>query len=321
MTEPWELRLDRALWTPTALGTVGPNKMLRDMAHGSEMTYRPLLRTHLAAGQLVDDLEQAIDLIEDGTGWETLAETPEVAQQCPALGHWDDHTVAVVMRNWRDQQFRGVLVATCDRSDPEVAYLRTFWVPNVMSLTPSRFDDTVAAGFLTLFQALARKGAVAVTTSETWSGQSFVRVLRDVAGFRPTREVYADVGLSPADSALVLVDWRATFDESGLVRFATRPELDEPAHGELLSQLRRHFDHVASRLGDDVAMPAGFRITLKGEVHIDGPHGWGSGRSDNDWYDGPPDVFPDAGEPFDLQAHVRQGPAILARWLNDATRS
>jgi hypothetical protein len=37
------------------------------MALGSEMTYRPLLRTHLAAGRLAGDLERAIDLIEDDT--------------------------------------------------------------------------------------------------------------------------------------------------------------------------------------------------------------------------------------------------------------
>lgn len=315
MTEPWELRLDRALWTPTALGTVGPHGMMRDFAHGGEMSYRPLLRIHLAAGQLTDHLRRAVELVEDQAAWDALGEIPEVAQQCPQLGNWADRTVAVVMGNWRDRQFQGLLVGRLDRTDPEVAHVSTFWVPNAAWLTASGVDETLAAAWLTLFQGLAQKGAVAITAAETWSGRRFVKVLRDIAGFRPTREVYADVGLSAADSALVLVDWRATFEGTELVRFATRPEFDESAHRELLRQLHRYFTHVDAHTEGELPDLPGYRQTFKGEVQIDGPHGWGSGRSDDDWYDGPPDQFPDADEPFDFAQHMHRGPALLARWL------
>jgi hypothetical protein len=318
VTAPWELRLDRDLWTATGLGTVGPPDLLRGLARGAEMSYRPLLRSHLAAGLLADHMGRAVEVVEDSAAWDALAETPEVARHCPKLGGWDDHTVAVVLRNWADRQFQGVLVAHVGGATPEVAQLRTFWVWNAAWLTMQGADATLGAGFVTLFQCVAHRGAVAVTATEGWTGRRFVQVLRDIAGFRPTREVYAEVGLSAADSAQVLVDWRATVEDGRLVRFATRPTLDEAVQRELLSLLRRYFRHAAGSLGDEPPALAGLRQTFNGEVHIDGPRGWGTGRSDDDWYDGPPDQFPDSGQPFDLAEHARLGPAILARCLEDA---
>jgi hypothetical protein len=318
VTAPWELRLDRDLSTATGLGTVGPPDLLRGLARGAEMSYRPLLRSHLAAGLLADHMGRAVEVVEDSAAWDALAETPEVARHCPKLGGWDDHTVAVVLRNWADRQFQGVLFAHVVGATPEVAQLRTFWVWNAAWLTMQGADATLGAGFVTLFQCVAHRGAVAVTATEGWTGRRFVQVLRDIAGFRPTREVYAEVGLSAADSAQVLVDWRATVEDGRLVRFATRPTLDEAVQRELLSLLRRYFRHAAGSLGDEPPALAGLRQTFNGEVHIDGPRGWGTGRSDDDWYDGPPDQFPDSGQPFDLAEHARLGPAILARCLEDA---
>jgi hypothetical protein len=318
VTASWDLRLDRDLWTATGLGMIGPPDQLRGMAHGAENSYRPLLRTHLLAGQVADHLARAVEVIDDSAAWDALAETPEVARHCPKLGEWDDETVAVVLRNWTDRQFQGVLVAHLDRATPEVAYLSTFWVWNAAWLNTQGADDTLAAGFLTLFQHLAHRGAVAVTATEAWTGRRFVQVLRDIAGFRPTREVYAEVGLSPADSALVLVEWRATIEDGRLVRFATRPTLDEADRSELLSLLRNYFRHVAGSFGDEPPTPPGLRQTFKGKVHIDGPHGWGTGRPDDDWYDAPPDQFPDPGQPFDMAEYVRLSPAILARCLEEA---
>jgi hypothetical protein len=318
VSAPWDLRLDRDLWTATPLGLVGPPDLLRGLTLGAEVSYRPLLRTHVAAGQLADHMDRGVEAVEDSAAWDALAETPEVARQCPKLGEWDDHTVAVVLRNWTDRQFQGVLVADLGRPTPDVAHLRTFWVWNAAWLTIHGAERTLAAAFLTLFQRLAHRGAVAVTATEVWTGQRFVRVLRDIAGFRPAREVYAEVGLSAADSAQVLVDWRATVEDGRLVRFATRPTLDEAAHRELLSLLRRYFRHATSRLADEPPPLSGLRQTFKGEVHIDGPHGWGTGRSDDDWYDGPPDRFPDSDQPFDLAEHSRRGAAILARCFEDA---
>ena len=282
------------------------------------MSYRPLLRSHLAAGLLAEHLGRAVEVIEDSAAWEALAETPDVARHCPKLGGWDDDTVAVVLRNWTDRQFQGVLVAHLGGATPEVAELRTFWVWNAAWLTMQGADATLGAGFVTLFQCLAHRGAVAVTATEGWTGRRFVQVLRDIAGFRPTREVYAEVGLSAADSAQVLVDWRATVEDGRLVRFATRPVLDDAVRGELLSLLRGYFRHAARSLGDEPPAMPGLRQTFKGEVLIDGPRGWGTGRSDDDWYDGPPDQFPDSDQPFDLAEHALLGPAILARCLEDA---
>jgi hypothetical protein len=323
MQEPGGLRLDGELWTPSALGTLGPHGLLRDFAAGGETSYRPLLRSHLAEGQLSDSVRRAVEVIEDREGWDNLANTPEIARFCPpglSTGRWeDDRTIAVVLRDRVGQQFQGVIVGRFDRFDPQVAHLGTFWVWNAAWLTAPGVHDILAGGWLALFRALAQRGAVAMTAAETWTGRRFVHVLRNIAGFRPTKDVYAERGLSAADSELVLADWRATIENDQVVRFATRPTLNDDAHRDLLTVLNNYFAVVskAGSASEESTAPLesmpDYRQTLNGEVGIDGARGWGTGPSNDDWFQPPPDQIPD-----NADWHHR-GQAVITRWLQDQT--
>lgn len=65
---PFDLRLDAAVWTPTALGTVGPHNTLGDLAAGGGNSYRPLLAHHRRGGPLADGLDRVVELAARHTG-------------------------------------------------------------------------------------------------------------------------------------------------------------------------------------------------------------------------------------------------------------
>ena len=323
-TGPSAVRLDEHVWAPSPLGTLGPHGLLQEALHGNQMSYRPLLSYHLADGPLADGLDRAITRIDDRDELQAVLDEPEVARWCPpAIREGDaarwrrDRKVAVVLRDRGGDHFQALLVAGHRGMDEGIAHLSTFWVPNAAWLTASGVDDVLAAGWLTLFRALAAGGAVGVTATETWSGRDFVEVLRRVAGFRPAAELYAERGLSPADSTAVLVEWRATVEDQRVVRFATRPELDAAAERTLMGLLDRYF--TAAPWHEEPASPPtpGERVTFNGEITIDGVRGYGTGFDGHDWFEPPPDHVPaDAEWPG---AHARAFTALVAWFRDQAT--
>lgn len=314
----FEVRLDADVWRPTALGTVGPRQMLGEVAVGGA-SYRPLLTHHLRDGPLANGLDRAVELAESPDDLRAVLASPVVT---PWRHHeWTiddeawarDDKVAVVMRERRGGGFNGLLVAGLDRGDEHIAHASTFWVPNALWLRAAGAEDILAAGWLALFRALAERGAVGVRTTEEWSGAAYVDVLRRIAGFRPLAEHYAALGISPADSAVVLVEWRATIDEGRLARFATRPELDEAAHTELIRQLDAYVNGLLPPPTEPPGPPlAGERLTFQGDIGLDGVRGWGTGPEPGGWFDAPPDHVPDGTEWNDVNARAL---AALGEWL------
>ena len=320
-TRPSALRLDEHVWAPSPLGTLGPHGLLQDVSHGGQMSYRPLLSYHLADGPLADGFDRVVTRIDDRDELQAVLDEPDVARWCPpAVGggdtaRWErDRKVAVVLRDRGGDHLEALLVAGHGRMDERIAYLSSFWVPNVAWLHASGVDDVLAAGWLTLFRALAEGGAVGVTATETWSGRDFVEVLRRIAGFRPAAELYAELGLSPADSTDVLVEWRATVEDQRVVRFATRPDLDAAAERTLMRLLDRYFT-VAPVRDEPASQPTpGERFTFRGEIAIDGVRGWGTGPQVHDWFESPPDHVPAGAEWPDADARALAG---LVAWLRD----
>jgi hypothetical protein len=319
MTNPSAGRLDVAVWAPSPLGTIGPHGLLRDISAGGQTSYRPLLSHQLVDAPLADGLDRAVELIDDCDGLQALLAAPDVAQLCSAgvsagdQGRWErEQQAAVVLRDRRGDHFQGLLVGGLHRLEAPIAHVSTFWVPNAAWLRAPGADDILAAGWLRLFRALAQRGAVGVRAPENWSGRDFVDVLRRVAGFRPAADVFAELGLSPADSAAVLVEWRATIEDQRLDHFATRPELGDPAHRELIRRLDTYFGAAPPRFEPASEPVPGERLTFTGDIGIDGVRGWGTGFDSHDWYRPPPDHVPEGSDQRDVDARAH---AALAAWL------
>lgn len=162
-----------------------------------------------------------------------------------------------------------------------------------------------------LFRQLARRGAVGVTAAEAFSGRDIVDVLRRVAGFRPAAEIYGELGLAPCDHAVVVAEWRATVEDGRVVRFATRPDLDGPARVELMQRLAAYLDVAGRRLVPERDERRHERLSLGGEVGIDGIQGWGNVLGD-DWFQPPPDDAPDGSGWGDAYSRAA---ATLVAWL------
>ena len=323
---PFEMRLDAEVWTPTALGTVGPSGLLRDATGAGGATYRPLLTSHRQDGPLADRLDRAVELIEDADALRAVLAAPAVAQWGHTGSTVDDaawaqgRKVAVALHDHVGQDFNGLLVGELDRAEDDIAYVSTFWVPNALWLRASSADDILAAGWLTLFRGLAERGAVGVRATETWSGRDFVDVLCRIAGFRPVADHYATVGLSPADSKTLLCEWRVTVEDGQVVRFGTRPLLDETAHRVLIRLLDRYFNRRLPATAEAPGTPVpGERLTFKGEIGIDGVRGWGTGPEPGGWFDAPPDNVPDGADWGDLNGRARRAFADWLRRQGDGT--
>jgi hypothetical protein len=304
--------LDGELWALTPLGTVVPDGLLREAAHGGEWSYRPLLRTHHAPGRLDDHVARSVQLIDDRAGWDALGDEPEVAPHRPpgAPSRWiDERSVAVVIRDSRGQQFQGLVLAQLGADDPRLATVVVNWVWNAVFVEAARAQESLAAAWLTLFRALAARGAVGVRASEMMMGRRFVAHLRDIAGFRPGPEVLAELGLSPADAQQILCQWRATVEDDTVVRFGTRPDLAPDAHRQLVTMLAAEVG-PGHRPDDTIEPVAGFRQTISGDVYLDGPHGTQSGPQPEDWFTAPPDEIPDGSD------WMNRGRQVLSRWLD-----
>jgi hypothetical protein len=317
-SEPAGLRLDAELWVPSALGLIGPHGLLGDVAADGQMSYRPLLTHHLSTGPLIYGLERAVTLVESRDQLQGVLQGPDLAPFCPpGFGlagderDWErDHKVAVVVRNRMGEGVNALLVAGLDRFEERVAHLSCCWVPNQAILRTAGADEVLGAGWLTLFRQLAHRGAVGITASEAFSGRDIVDVLRRVAGFRPTADIYGALGLSPADHVVVLAEWRATVEDGQVVRFATRPDLDAGAHADLVQRLAAYLEVANPRPVPDSA-ERHERLSLGGEVGIDGIQGWGN-VCDDDWYRPPPDEAPAGSDRGD--ADIRATAALVA-WL------
>jgi hypothetical protein len=205
-----------------------------------------------------------------------------------------------------------LLVAAVDRLDPRVAYASTCWIPNPTILRTTPADELLGAGWLTLFRWLARRGVLGVTATEADWGRQTVDVLRRIGGFRPIGDVYAALGLSPADDAAVVAEWRATVEGGRVVRFATRPELDGPAREELVWRLGTYLGVAVRGLPPAGEAPDGERLSLGGGVGIDGIQGTGNVAPD-DWYGPPRDEVGPPGE--DDGGSWARTTAVLADWL------
>jgi hypothetical protein len=317
-THPVGLRLDAEIWSPSPLGIVGPHALLGDVAAGGQVSYRPLLSRHLSSGPMVNGLDRAVTVIESRAQLREMLRRPELAPFCPPLGSagddddWQRHRkVAVVVHDRVGQGVNALVVAGFDRFDPRIAHVSRFWVPNQAILRTSWADDVLGAGWLTLFRQLAQRGAVGVTVAETFSGRDIVDVLRRMAGFRPLAGIYRDLGLAPCDHAVMLAEWRATVEDGRVVRFATRPDLGGPARVELMQRLAGYLDVAGQRPTPERDEAHHERLSLGGEVGIDGIQGWGN-VLDDDWFQSPADEVPDPSGWGDADKRAR---AALLTWL------
>jgi hypothetical protein len=307
MAEASDLRLDTELWAPSPLGVVGPLGLLGDVAHGGESAYRPLLVHHLDHGSLVDDLDRSVgvlrtfdevaDLVK-GSGITRLSYCPPELARSDAAELWErDGKVGVVVRNRAGDMVLAVFVASPRGFGEPVAHVTTCWVPNLAILRANEVGQLLAAGWARMFHELACKGLVGVTASEALEGRAIVSVLRDIAGFRPSADCFTALGLAPADAMIRLAEWRVTVEAGSVTRFATAPELAGAARADLLRRLLAYFA-VAGRRRTDARdqIPAEERVTIGGEVAIDGIRGWGNVQP-GDWYRPEPDNMPDGWQP------------------------
>lgn len=309
-------RLDGPLWQPTALGIVAPGGMLRGWHRDHGMSYRPLTRSHLRSTPLAEGLDRSVRLIEDRAGWDRFLDEPEVVRRrganppTPWFGG-----IAVVVHDRGGRYPEAVLRAQVDPEDGRKASLLALWTWNAAWLGAPDAAAPLAAGFVTLFRALAQRGVLAVIASETWLGPPFLRAIREVGGFRSADEVLAEHGLSPADEFTVICEWRATVEDDEVIDFATREALTPEAESELHRLVLAHLQAYPRRRfggddpGDAVPVPAPYRCTVGGEVRLDGVAGTGSGY-DDDWHHPPADH----GEVGEGRGDTRAWDA-LAAWL------
>lgn len=315
-TDAGGLRLDGELWERSALGTVGPHGLLGDLAAGMDRSYRPLLAHHRSQAPLRDQLDRAVSVVLTHAELRDVLRRPDLALFCPPSDVWvgdeeaweQDRKVGVVVHGRMGDGVNALLVAAVDRLDPRVGHVGTCWIPNPVTLRTMAADELLGAGWLTLFRWLARRGVVGVTASEGDRGRLTVDVLRRIGGFRPIGDVYAALGLSPADDAAVLAEWRATVEGGRVVRFATRPELGGPARDELVRRLGVYLGVAVGGLPPAGEAPDGERLSLGGGVGIDGVQGMGNLAPD-DWFRPAPDELAN-----DQDAWAR-ATAVLAGWL------
>lgn len=311
-------RLDDPLWQTTALGIAAPTGVLRGWHRDHGMSYRALHRSHLLTSPLAEQLDRSVRLIEDRSGWDRFLEDPEVVRRrgsnppTPWFGG-----LAVVVHDRSARYPEAVLRAQVDPEDGRKASLLALWTWNAAWLGSPGADAPLAAGFVTLFRALASRGVLAVMAAETWLGPPFLRAIRGLGGFRPVDQVLAEHGLSPADEFTVVCEWRATVEDDEVIDFATREPLSPDAEAELhrlvLAHLRAYPRPLArdsaDHGGDAPSAPGAYRCTIGGEVRLDGLAGTGSGY-DDDWHHPPPDLVDPHDQRFDLRAWE-----ALASWL------
>jgi hypothetical protein len=326
MAEASGLRLDAEVWALSPLGVVGPLGLLGDVAHGGESVYRPLLVHHLDHAKLVDDLDRSVGVLRTfdevadllkGSGITRLSYCPPELARSDAAELWErDHKVGVVVRNRAGDMVHAVFVASPRGFGERVAHVTTCWVPNLAVLRAYEVDQLLAAGWARMFHELARSGMVGVTASESFEGRAIVSVLRDIAGFRPAADYFSALGLAPADAMIRLTEWRVTVEAGSVTRFASAPELAGAARADLLHRLLAYFAVAGRRRTDEREQdPAEERVTIGGEVAIDGIRGWGNVQP-GDWYRPEPDNMPDGWQPAQDTAMS----AFLA-WLRTALDS
>lgn len=309
-------RLDGPLWQTTALGVSAPNGVLRGWHRDHGMAYRPLTRSHLLTSPLAEELDRSVSLIDDRAGWDRFLDDPEVVRRRGSNPPtpWPGG-LAVVVRDRSGRYPEAVLRAQIDPDDGRKASLSALWTWNAAWLGAPDAAAPLAAGFVTLFRALAQRGVLAVIANETWLGPPFLRAVRELGGFRPVDEVLAEHGLSPADEFTVICEWRATVEDDDVIDFATREALTPEAEHELrrlvLAHLRAYPRPWHGPAADhDDAPPGPYRCTIGGDVRLDGLAGTGSGY-DDDWHHPPPDLVDLDDQRSDLRAW--KGPDPLAR--------
>ncbi len=260
------------------------------------MSYRPLTRSHLRSTPLAEGLDRSVRLIEDRAGWDRFLDEPEVVRRrganppTPWFGG-----IAVVVHDRGGRYPEAVLRAQVDPEDGRKASLLALWTWNAAWLGAPDAAAPLAAGFVTLFRALAQRGVLAVIASETWLGPPFLRAIREVGGFRPADEVLAEHGLSPADEFTVICEWRATVEDDEVIDFATREALTPEAESELHRLVLAHLQALPAatlrgrrprRCGAECRPRTGAPSAAR--LRLDGLAGTGSGY-DDDWHHPPAD--------------------------------
>jgi hypothetical protein len=275
------VRLDDELWTPSALGCVGPGE-LAGLVLGVEALYRPLLAAHRIAPAVPDGDEGTVELVTGDAAWDRLCAEPEVQMAHGGRSHLrdDPDAIVVAVRFWPGQGLRTVLALRIDRLDPRIAEVAMAWHPGGADV--GHVDSMVAAGWLALFRAAVERGVVGVTADVTHTGARQVDILRRHIGFRPVAEVYGEVGLGGVDAHAELDRWTATVSPSGAVDVRLEVHTGAAALGELAERLARLLAprRRGGRGDDDQAAPA-VALRLSGEVTFDGCRGW-SGQGDGE---------------------------------------
>lgn len=301
MTVVAALRLDEDLWTPSALGVVGPGR-LRAAAAGVEELYRPLLTVHRdRPGVGLDDGPGRVDLVSGDEAWDALAAEPLAGPVATGpLGWLRGHPSAVLVSvRPPGGPVKGLLAARPDPLVPSVGEVVLVWLPE---LDAAVHRDLLGRAWLRLAQAAAYRGLVGLYVGVGHRGARDVAMLRDLAGFRPVAEHYGAVGLAPSDAATVLDQWRVTVADDEVTDIGLLAGADE---GSQMEMLRRVAPLVTRRGPDPAAVEGAYRLSFGGPVTLDGCAGYGP-VGEGDWWEPDPDLQPDVARP--------RAEWVLSRW-------
>lgn len=285
-------RLDQQLWTPSALGVVGPGR-LRSLALGDETLYRPLLAVHRdRPGLGLDDGTGTVERVAGDDAWDALVADPQVSSLLTGTFGWlRSHPSAVVVAlrpGGTGQSLDALLAARPDPVVPGLAEVVLVWTAGL------RVDpELLGRAWLRLCKGCARHGLTGLVVAVAHRGAREVRMLTDLAGFRPLADVYAEVGLAPADASLVLDEWRVTVADDEVTDIGLLAGADEGAQMEML----RRVAPLVTRSGPDPATVEGaYRLSFGGPVTLDGCTAYGPVGA-GDWWEPDPDLQADVARP------------------------
>ena len=296
------VRLDEELWTPSALGVVGPGR-LQALAAGVEEDYRPLLGVHRDRAPGPDD--GSVLLVDGDDDWAAVTGDPQAGPMLAGPLSWlRDHPRAVlVAARVPDGGVRALVAMRPDARVPTLGEVVLAWSPGI-DLGGAAAQGLLGRAWLRAFRACALRGLVGLTVGVGSRGARDVALLRRVAGFRPLEQCYAEVGLAPADAGVVLDEWRVTVADDEVTDIGLLAGESEAEQRELMGRILP----LVTRPGPDPAPATGpYRTSFGGAITLDGCRGLIGPLPDGDWWEPEPDLDAAAARP--------RAEWIVGRWV------
>jgi len=303
------MRLDEDVWTCSALGTVGPHGGLSDVAGGGRCSYRPLSSLHLAPGVPAEPRDRMVHEVRDESRWSDLTATAVTGGALPTPRFDDPGAGVVVVTDVNSQHVHAIVCGAIRRDDPRIGHVTSLWWPNLAWMRSPIAPVVMGTAFTVLFRSFASRGAVGVMAHEAWFGPDALDALHDIGGFRPMIESYLGAGLAPSDASWTVCRWAASVADDRVVTVVTDPPLQGDAHRLLLQLLRVQLPDVAQGTRALEPVDDRYRLTMSGQIRIDGTTGVGDGGP-LDWYDHEPDT----GDTTIARPRARHA---LGRWIDD----